>query len=377
MNKIHRDYCVFTHNKDLELLYKFSNFPIFMGCVETPPEKDLFADMDWHISKSSGSLQLNPLIPQDVLYHEQHSESVGGIWTTHHEEFAKFINSFNCSKVFEIGGALGILARNFQRLQPNTEWIILEPNPRINEDINVKVIKGFFDSSFKYNGTIDCVVHSHVFEHIYFPEDFVKQLSVFIPEDKYHFFSIPNMMSQLKSFYTNCLNFEHTCFLIEPYVDNLLSANGFEIITKKYFGEHSIFYATKRTYKYKQIEPFPNLYMQNKKLFNDFVGYHKALIYTLNKKMNESQYPIYLFGAHVFSQFLIAFGLNTEKIVCILDNGSKKIGKRLYGTKMRVESPKILKDASTVSVILKAGIYNEEIMSDILENINPHVEFWE
>jgi hypothetical protein len=82
-----------------------------------------------------------------------------------------------------------------------------------------------------------------------------------------------------------------------------------------------------------------------------------------------------MFGAHVFSQYLISFGLNTSKIVCLLDNDLKKENKRLYGTSLISKSPKILKDAPESLVILRAGVYNEEIKNDILNNINPNIIF--
>ena len=53
-----------------------------------------------------------------------------------------------------------------------------------------------------------------------------------------------------------------------------------------------------------------------------------------------------------------------------------KQGKRLYGTRFTIESPKILKNKGPVNVILKAGGYNAEIKKDIIENINPEVTFW-
>lgn len=376
MQTLNRDYCVFTGAKDLELLYSFKDFPVFMGCVEHEPQQDITTDMDWYISRSTGSLQLNPLLPLDVLYQDQHADSVGTIWTTHHEKFAEFVASFNCKSIFEIGGAHGILARNVQKLKPDTDWVLLEPNPMLVDDVEVKVIQCFFDDKFKYDGNFDAVVHSHVFEHIYFHSKFISQLSEFIPVGKYHLFSIPNMMAQLKSFFTNCLNFEHTVFLIENYVDYLLAKNGFRIIRKEYFREHSIFYATERIKDKSKSAP-PGLYDQNAKLFNDFIQYHHDLINELNEKIDNSTLPVYLFGAHIFSQYLIAFQLHTDKIVCVLDNGPKKIGKRLYGTNMQVNSPKILKDLGSVNIILKAGAYNEEIKADILENINPSVTFWE
>ncbi|EEU7171956.1 SAM-dependent methyltransferase, partial [Campylobacter jejuni] len=81
----------------------------------------------------------------------------------------------------------------------------------------------------------------------------------------------------------------------------------------------------------------------------------------------------YLFGAHLFGQYLIFQGLNTEKIINILDNNPSKQEKRLYGTKFIVKSPKILKDQDDSLVILNAGVYNDEIEKDILENINKNI----
>ncbi|HIC3898971.1 TPA: SAM-dependent methyltransferase, partial [Campylobacter jejuni] len=72
-------------------------------------------------------------------------------------------------------------------------------------------------------------------------------------------------------------------------------------------------------------------------------------------------------------QYLIFQGLNTEKIINILDNNPSKQEKRLYGTKFIVKSPKILKDQDDSLVILNAGVYNDEIEKDILENINKNI----
>ena len=103
------------------------------------------------------------------------------------------------------------------------------------------------------------------------------------------------------------------------------------------------------------------------------------LINDLNEKIiniNDKQ-KIYLFGAHVFAQSLIKFGLNTSNISCLLDNDLNKHGKRLYGTDLVVQSPKILESVNNPVVILKAGVYNQEISDDILNNINPNTIFWE
>jgi hypothetical protein len=84
---------------------------------------------------------------------------------------------------------------------------------------------------------------------------------------------------------------------------------------------------------------------------------------------------LYLFGAHVFSQYLISYGLNVKRIDCIIDNDFNKQGKRLYGTDFKVFSPKILSNDNDPVVILKAGVYNQEVKKDILENINSNTSF--
>jgi hypothetical protein len=93
--------------------------------------------------------------------------------------------------------------------------------------------------------------------------------------------------------------------------------------------------------------------------------------------MRDTTQPVYLFGAHVFAQYLIAFGLDTSLIVSLFDNDPKKLGKRLYGTNLRVQSPSVLREVKNPIVILKAGVYNEEIKADILCNINSSVVFFE
>ena len=99
------------------------------------------------------------------------------------------------------------------------------------------------------------------------------------------------------------------------------------------------------------------------------------MIKMLNKKINNSDKPIFLFGAHVFAQYLINFGLKTKKIICILDNDKKKQNKRFYGSKFVVKSPKILSKYDNPLVILKAGTFINEIKNDIIKNINAKTQF--
>ena len=380
MKNIQRDKDVINECKDLEFLYKFDNFPVFMGCTNQSIEKDILVNMQWEISKGSGVIQLNPLLPLDILYPESHgSGNIGRMWAEHHQEFSKFIQHQSPNSVLEIGGAHGILSREYKKENP-INWTILEPNPSPAKDVDATFIKGFFDDKFTFDGEIDTIIHSHVFEHVYYPDEFIGHISSFLNNGQNLIFSLPNMEEMLKRKYTNCINFEHTVFITEPYVEYLLSKHGFKQVAKQYFkDDHSIFYAYVKDSNTKTIELPKGLYEHNKKLYLDYVDYHKQLIKDLNAKIDNisEDQPIYLFGAHVFAQYLIEFGLDISRIICLLDNDTNKQGKRLYGTNMMVESPKVLADVNNPIVILKAGVYNQEVSNDIVNNINFDTIFWE
>ncbi len=349
-----------------------------MGCVNTNIDEELLHDMIWTISGKSEAIQLKELIPLDILYKESHgSGESGSIWDNHHKSFAKYINKFNPSSIFEIGGGHGRLAKAY-RSYGDIAWTILEPNPTPDKNNKAVFIKGFFDKDFVYEDKFDTVVHSHVFEHLYDLDTFMKDLSNFIDDGKRLIFTLPNMQKMLEKKYTNCLNFEHTVFLTEPYIEFLLAKYKFQIIHKEYFMEdHSIFYSALKDRNCDPKKLSNNLYKINKNIYNEYIAYHDKLISSLNSQIDNIDSPLYLFGAHIFSQYLISSGLQINKIKYLLDNDQNKQGKRLYGTPLMVESPEILEFDNNPVVILKAGVYNDEIKNDIITNINSDTNFLE
>jgi len=373
-NYMNRPESILTGKKNLEHLYTLKDFPVYMGCTTQDQSEDIIADMVWGICPETGMIQLEKLIPLEILYQGQHNEGVGKIWAEHYESFVKFIELYSPKYVLEIGGAHGIIAKEYLSRMPEAQWTIVEPNPTLQDD-RIRVIQDWFNEDFKYDGRVDAIVHSHVLEHSYNPKSFLEVIGSFLKVRDMQFFSFPNMVEQLTRKYTNCLNFEHTAFISEYFADSLIKATGFEIVDKSYFKDHSIFYATRKIGE-SQAFRVENKYEEYKKLFTDFVSYHENMVRDLNKKIKTAKDPVYLFGAHIFSQYLIGFGLKSDKIISVLDNSPTKQGKRLYGTNLLVESPKILKGEGPINVILKAGIYDEEIKKDILENINPEVIFW-
>lgn len=366
-----------TGKRNLEHLHTFENFPVFMGCVDSPEDEDVVADMVWDICRDTGLIQLRKLIPLEILYKNQHNDGTGKIWKEHYLAFAQFLYKYQPKNILEIGGAHDQIARNYLTLDSSIKWTIVEPNPEHIGDSQIKVIKGWFDDKFVIDEHFDTIIHSHVFEHTYEPIVFIEHIAKFMKKGDRHIFTFPNLLPMLKLNWTNCLNFEHTVFLTEEITEYILKKNGFVILEKQYYGSpHSIFYATEKVETSLDVGPMDNKYEEYKKVFMNYVNFHLDMIKELNENIEASDSPVYLFGAHIFSQTLIQFGLKTDKLVSILDNSQIKQGKRLYGTRFMIESPKVLKGRGKVNLILKAGGYNEEIKKDVLENINPQVTFW-
>ena len=136
--------------------------------------------------------------------------------------------------------------------------------------------------------------------------------------------------------------------------------------------DHSIIYITQKIKKSNlTIKKFPNLYEKNKLIAKDFYNYHTQLIYKINKQINEFDGKLYLFGGTGFSIYLIMFGLKTDRIIHILDNDPEKENKKVYGTNFIVKNPNVIKDISSVAVIVKAASYQKEI-EEQLYNINKN-----
>ncbi len=372
---ITRDHSILTGKKNLENLLVLKDFPVFFGCVDTPANEDLVADMKWAIDPETGVIQLTELIPLEILYQEQHVDGFGKTWEEYYSYFSEYIAKTNPKNVLEIGGGIGVVAEKVVGMTDSTTWTILEPNPLRENSDRLKVMPGFFDSNFKATEHYDTITFSQVMEHVYEPHTFLKDISSFMQTGDKFVFAYPNLKLWLERKFTNALNFEHTMFFTDYFIDILLPQYNFKVTDKFFYKDHSVLYTAEKADMPLEIPVQENKYEEYKKIFTEFVDYHTELVTDLNEKMNVSTTPTYFFGAHIFASYLFAFGLDKNKLTTILDNSSLKKDRRLYGTEFIVQSPEILKDKGPVNVILKAGLYNEEIKEQIL-SINNQITFW-
>lgn len=368
---INRDKCILSQSEDLEHIHTFKNFPIFCGCVNTDFDNDLFFDMVWKYSKSSGIVQLGQLVPLDLLYRNHHNPGIiGKTWEDHHRNFADFIKKEQFANVLEIGGATGSLFKHFKYLDDKFIWNVLEPSGAFNEsDPKVKVISDYLESYDFNNQKFDTIVHSHVIEHIYDPISFLNKINNILDDGGHQFISFPNIPEWIRKGYTNALFFEHTYYLDEKIIENLLNKTGFKIIDI-IKNDHSIFVSSIKSAKNDK-----EFYHETSLL--EFNLYLKKLQDTIQSILNFVQDDkVYLFGAHIFSQTILNCGLDERSVVYILDNDKNKWDKRLYGTNLIVKSPEILSEIENPKVIVNAGIYTGEIQNQIKYNINKSTIFY-
>lgn len=270
----------------------------------------------------------------------------------------------------------------YAKLLP-ANWTIIEPNPSPVPGVQAKYIDAMIDEHFMPDEEYDAFVHSHVLEHIYNPVQFMANISRFMPENSLHFCSFPNMEVQLGKGYTNVLGFEHTYFLKRNYAEHIFASANLEIMESRTFlDDHSIFYALKK--RARILTPKENSnspqYSINKELFLNYVKKLEHDAQRINESLENlslvHEKDFFIFGGHVFTQMLLAFGVKADLLHSILDNNPEKQGKRLSGTNLQIQSPNVLRGIKKPYVICKVGAYADEIKRGLL-NINKNVKFIE
>jgi 2-polyprenyl-3-methyl-5-hydroxy-6-metoxy-1,4-benzoquinol methylase len=370
-----RKSCVTCESGELSHHRTIKQFPVYMGTTTKSQEKDVFADQIWGKCQNCGCLQLQQLLPLDVLYSENHSSgAVGQMWVRHHLEFAKFILKNEATEILEIGAAHGVLARNILETKPHIKYTIIEPSPS-SIPSEVTLIQDYVENRLDLVAEAKVIVHSHLIEHLYEPAKFIENLGDLMPQNSLMYISFPNIEKLIQSGGTNSLNFEHTYYLYPSQIQYILEKNNFLIEEITSFEEHSYFIRCKKINNLSTDKEIPHL----TKLIDGFDQMWDNLDFLVkkfNKISTKSENKIFLFGAHVFSQGLISLGLNLSHISGVIDNAPEKQGQRLYGTDLLVFSPEIVRDVKNCTVVLKASHYQEEIRSQLL-TINPSVHIIE
>jgi len=371
-----RKTCSICASKDFEHLYTFNHMPIYIGISYKKYEYDEFVDQAWYICKNCGCIQLLDLIDLHNLYSISHNPAVGKTWMLHNEAFSNYILKFGSDKILEIGGGNLTMAKVITKNKKIKKYKIYDVNcEKIGSPEIIEFNESFFDLNEDITniGEFNTIVLSHTFEHLYEPVKNLIKFHDILPMGGKVILSMPNIENGILDKFTNSLSFEHPFYIEEDNLDYMLRKTGFKPIDIMHFSKHNIFIVYEKTTDLISIR-MPLNYNKNKKIFSEFVDYHQKNLIYLNEQIEiNKEYPLYLFGSHIFSQFLINLGLNAKYFKGILDDDINKQNRRLYGTELMTYASEVIKDVSSPVIILQAGIYNKEI-TDRLKKINPSVK---
>jgi hypothetical protein len=309
------------------------------------------------------------------LYQENHFEPVGPTWQAHHEHFAEFVKGKlnEQTSVLEIGGASGALAELVvNETSRGWDYTIVEPN-YTGLKRKFKVVEGFIEDNLGLIPSADAVVHSHVLEHLYSPVATLKSISSAMRVGSRMMVSFPNLEMLLRVGGSNALNFEHTFFLGRSELIEVFGSVGLELESTQDFQSHSFFFCFVKSRRGSAAIDVSKFGEGAERLFIDSWSKIATVANRFNETIqSDSRLTGFLFGAHVFSQGLISQGVNEKYCRAVLDNSPSKLGKRLYGTKLYVEAPKIISQVERPAVALMASHYQEEIKSQLIL-LNPSV----
>ena len=339
----------------MNILYTFPNFPLSV-CTQTsnsplPNEKLIEAHI---VEKEDGSIKFLPYVDPLDIYISQHNNCIGDTWRTHNEKFTQLILQYETSSLTEIAGGSGFVFELYQSQNPNfKKWKVIDINPSERySHPKVEKIQGLYEPSQIDEG--DVVISSHFVEHIFDLEKFLIELREKNP--KYHIFSLPNFKKFAINNFPSTIMFEHPNYLPEDYLDHILGENGWNIVDKIYYVDHSIFYVTQPSKS--KIE---GIKFDIKNDIINLIDFYKKRI----ENIKDQQF--YVFGAHFTYYYLINLGIDVNQIIAVIDNDLDKQNKRMYGTSTKVISPNDLPEGS--NVFLEMGPYNEEIKKQ-LTNVN-------
>ena len=342
-------------------ILEISAFPVYMGCTNTEAENDIHVDMCWVVD--ANTIRVLPILPPEIIYPSSHNDSIGQLWSDHHKSFAKFIAKHLVGhEVYEIGGAHGLAylyASEFRKMN----WTIHDINPIPVPEYNQRIISGKFSKeTYAPIKKTQTIVHSHTLEHVNDPIMFLSDIAISQEIGDRQIISVPDMDVMLRRFDLNFLNFEHNYFLPEKLLMSLFNSYGYKIIDSFEFKEHSRFFALEKVSNEIKLAKYQEESYYSPELFEAYINAVKDYVVIVNNLIQESEYPSYVFGAHIFTQMLVGFGLKTDFIAGCIDNSSKKQGLRLYGTSLSVSSAKeVFETHRKINIFGAVANYTDEI----------------
>jgi len=347
-------------------LYKLDTFPYTFLPSSDDISGDTFITLNTFSCDRCGCVQLKDLVDPALLYGIPHNTTQETpMWKEHHIQFAEFVsNSMVHTSILEIGGYSGVLSNLMLTKRPNISYTIMDlcdENPNIE---NIQFIHGNCETATIQGQAT--VVLSHVFEHLYNPNQFIRNMrdnnitNIII--------SIPNMAALINKKIMPIIHQEHTFFCGEEDVLYIFSKMGYSCKSTYYYKDHSIFF----NFIYTEMAPLtvPSTRQRSVDL-NQIYEYNKTHISNI-----VVDGPFFIVPAGLYGQLIYYFLKDTYKdhMIGFLDNDPCKIGKRLYGTTKPIFKMATVAEYPAITVIIFNAPYTEEIIRQ-LDSYNTNINY--
>jgi hypothetical protein len=359
ISMLQRTKCIICDG-NYEYVYTIKNAPDSFCPKSSAYELDNLIDLNFSGCVQCGSVQLTNLIDPIILYEGSHNMTfLTPTWKEHHEKFSQFIiNDFESNHITEVGGGNGILAKLIIEKINSIKYTILDLCNMLISDSNVEYQQGNCeDYQFQEN---DCVVMSHLFEHLYQPMVLIKNLRNCNVKKVY--ISIPNMSKQFELKHLSILHIEHTYLLDEIDTDWMFSQFGYKLVKREFFKNHSIFM---------EYEFSSNSLPQQLLIRPERINIVKEHFVNREENLSKIIIPDNSFivpGGH-YGQLIYLYSKHDNvNILGFLDNDKSKQGLRMYGTPLYTYPISELSKYQNqeINVLLHGGPYTNEIKKNIL-----------
>ncbi|HXS07727.1 MAG TPA: methyltransferase domain-containing protein [Rhizomicrobium sp.] len=259
----------------------------------------------------------------------------------------------------DAGGGSGTLAIAYRNAGGRAPFTILEPNALRAADLpdDIKVMDGFLEAPSLAQTGATTIVMCHMFEHATDLRAALTAINKVLPAHGRICLAWPELEHWTAKGVAGALNFEHGVYLTVPRLLTLLAEFGWRETARERWRENdTVFLALDRgdaavegarsDADHAVPEYFSRLRRQAKAA-QQAAARHAG--------------DVFLMPASVYSQSLLALGLNEQNVTGLIDNAVAKQGRRLYGTALNVFPAAALLSANDPLVILNAGAHNNEI----------------
>ena len=359
-----RNSCVICGAHDLSELLSVPDYPVFQGCVTAPRGSDECAPMTWWRCGACGSAQINPLPPLDRIYQAGHATGLGASWKRHHAAFAAFLMAHARAGIVDVGGGSGTLAIAYRSAGGEKPFTILEPNALRAAGLpdDIKVMDGFLEAPALSQTGATTIVMCHMFEHATDLRAALTAINTALPGNGRICLAWPELEHWTAKGVAGALNFEHGLYLTVPRLLALLAEFGWQEVARERWSENdTLFLALERGKAAAEAARSDADYA-----VPEYFSRLRQQANAAQEAATNHSGDVFLMPASVYSQSLLALGLDEEKLSGLIDNAAAKQHHRLYGTKLNVFPATALLSANNPLVILNAGAHNAEIAQGLL-----------